>query len=54
MKARESLRRESCNCGNPKCPLPRFEAILKRARRPFASAVNAARPRSFGPTLSAA
>lgn len=33
MKARLVVSRPTCACGNPDCRLPRFTAILDRARR---------------------
>jgi hypothetical protein len=33
MKARFVVSRPMCACGNPDCRLPRFKAILDRARQ---------------------
>ena len=50
MKVSKKAPRPICACGNPRCPLPRFRAILKIGRR--LSKAAAAGPSS--PTLSAA
>ena len=33
MKARLVVSRPACGCGNPDCQLPKFKAILDRARQ---------------------
>jgi hypothetical protein len=44
MKARLVVSRPKCACGNPRCRLPRFKAILDRAREVSASLRTASRP----------
>ncbi|HET9793868.1 MAG TPA: hypothetical protein VFS34_05345 [Thermoanaerobaculia bacterium] len=50
MKVSKNVPRPICACGNPRCPLPKFQAILKFGRRLSTAAV----PRPASSTLSAA
>jgi len=46
MKARLVVSRPMCACGNPDCRLPRFKAILDRARQLPSSFRTDARPQA--------
>jgi hypothetical protein len=46
MKARLMVSRPTCACGNPRCRLPQFKAILDRARAVSSSLRN---PRRLQP-----
>jgi hypothetical protein len=50
----KEVRRPICACGNPRCPLPKLQAILKIARERRPSALKTLLRPSVPPTLSAA
>jgi len=52
MKVSKEVPRPICACGNARCPLPKFQAILKFGRKARRSIAAAAAPSS--PSLSAA
>jgi len=51
MKISREVPRRVCACGNPRCPLPKLQAILKFGRRLSGASVPRRAP---SPTLSAA